>query len=260
MQPHRKTGGPIGRVVRLHYPNRASVGKRRLPHKELGFIYKGQPVDSESITSVQVCIWNAGTKSIKDGDVLEPLRLVMPTGVPILSIRVKKTARPVCGFERLDNQEDYKLGTCRLKWRILEPGDGPVLQIIYAGSARQGPTLEGAVEGQRDGIVVEHYSLNFSGTAIEDYIPMTRLRPIIGLVLLTLLLFFIAIVSHQRTEAVRKLTEEKAAAEKQLAQLRKKTVPVSPFFWILFAGALLCLFGVVTLVISSARVGPPFGW
>ena|ERR1700682_1554349 len=71
--------------------------------KELGFIYKGKPVDSGSITSVQVSIWNAGTRSIRDSEVLEPFRLVMPDGAAVLSARVKKTTRPICGFERLDN-------------------------------------------------------------------------------------------------------------------------------------------------------------
>jgi hypothetical protein len=59
--------------------------------KDLGFIYKGKPLDSGSITSVQVSIWNAGTRSIRDSDVLDPLRLVMPDGSAILSVRVKKT-------------------------------------------------------------------------------------------------------------------------------------------------------------------------
>ena len=87
--------------------------------KELGFIYKGKPVDSESITSIQVSIWNAGTRSILGSDVLDPFLLVMPDRSAILSVRVKKTSRPICGFELIDNQEDYKSGTCRLKWRIL---------------------------------------------------------------------------------------------------------------------------------------------
>src|SRR5437773_2445262 len=82
--------------------------------KELSFIDNGKPVNSESITSVQVCIWNAGTRSIRDSDVLDPFRLVMPDGAAILSVRVKKTARPICGFESLDNQEDYNSGKCYL--------------------------------------------------------------------------------------------------------------------------------------------------
>jgi hypothetical protein len=51
--------------------------------KDLGFVYKGKPVDSDSVTSVQVCVWNAGTGSIKE--VLEQIRLVMPDGSAILT-------------------------------------------------------------------------------------------------------------------------------------------------------------------------------
>lgn len=228
--------------------------------KELGFIYKGKPVESESITSVQVSIWNAGTRSIRDSDVLEPFRLVLPDGAAILSARVKKTTRPICGFEILDNQADYKSGICHLKWRILEPGDGAVLQIIYAGSGRHDPTLEGAVEGQRDGIVVEQYNLKVSRTAIEDSIPMSRAGPIFGLLLVAGLLFFIAIRSHAKTEAAKQLAKEKAAAAKHLAELQKRRVPLSPLFWLLFAVALVCFLCAFALLLSSRHYGPPFGW
>jgi hypothetical protein len=228
--------------------------------KELGFIYKGKPVNSECITSVQVCIWNAGTRSIRDSDVLDPFRLVMPDGAAILSVRVKKTARPICGFECLDNQEDYLSGTCHVKWRILEPGDGAVLQIIYAGSARQDPKLVGALEGQRDGIVVEQYNLNYRRTAIEDFVPMSRLRPIMGFLLIALLLFFFAIRTHGRTPAAKELAKAKREAAKHLADLQKKTVPASPLFWLLFSVACVCLAIAAVLLISGARVGPPFGW
>ena len=66
--------------------------------KELGFVYEGKPVDSASISAVQVSIWNAGTRSIRDSDILDPFRLVMPDGAAILSVRIKKTTRPICGF------------------------------------------------------------------------------------------------------------------------------------------------------------------
>ena len=230
--------------------------------KELGFIYKGKPVDSESITSVQVSIWNAGTRSIRDSDVLDPFRLVMPDGSAILSVRVKKTGRPICGFERLDNQEDYKSGTCRLKWLILEPGDGVVLQIIYAGSARRDPTLEGVVEGQRDGVVVEQYDLTFDRTTIlPSKISITRLGSVLVLFLVAILLMFIATRIHAKTEAAKKLAEEKAEAEKHLAELRKRTVPPPPVFWIPIAGAFVCLLGALALVFFwGSPPGPPFGW
>jgi hypothetical protein len=228
--------------------------------KELGFIYKGKPVDSDSITSVQVSIWNAGTRSIRDRDVLDPFRLVLPDGAAILSARVKKTTRPICGFELLDNQEDYKSGTCHIRWRILEPSDGAVVQIIYAGSARHDPKLEGTVEGQRDGVVVEQYNLNVSRTGIEDVIPMSRVEPFVGLMLIAFLLFFIAFRTHAKTEAFKKLSQEKAAVARQLAELQKRTVPASPLFWLLSAGAFICFLGALALLISGGRYGPPFGW
>jgi hypothetical protein len=228
--------------------------------KELGFIYKGKLVESESISSVQVSIWNAGTRSIRDSDVLDPFRLEMPDGAAILSVRVKKTSRPICGFELVDNQEDYKSGTCRLKWRILEPGDGAVIQIIYAGSAHSDPKLEGAVEGQQDGIVVEQYSLSYDRAAIETNIGMTRLGGIGVLVLIGLLLFFVAFRIYGKTEAARKLAQEKAAAEKHLAELRKRTVPAPPVIWIPLVGALVFFLGALVLLLFGSSTGPPFGW
>ncbi len=228
--------------------------------KELGFIYSGKPIDSESITSVQVSIWNAGTRSIRDTDVLDSIRLVTPDGSAILSARVKKTSRPICGIERLDDREDYKSGTCRLKWRILEPGDGAVLQIIYAGSARRDPTLEGAVEGQRDGVVVEKYNLTYDRTSIVPSISMTRLGPPLVLTLVSVLLVFIA-SRISKTEAARKLDEEKAEAAKHLAELRKRTVRPPPVFWIPLRARLFCVLGALALLpFVGSSPGPPFGW
>jgi len=238
--------------------------------KELGFIYNGKPLDAESITSVQVAIWNAGTRSIRNSDVLDPFRLVMPDGAPILSVRIKKTGRPICGFERLDNKDDYKSGICRLKWIILEPSDGVVLQIIYAGSARRDPTLEGVVEGQKDGVVVEKfnlvekYKLNLDGKTIATSNPnisMTQFGLIVVLILTGVLLMFITTRILAKTEAAKKIAQETAEAEKLLAELRKRTVPPPPFFWLPFAGALLFIFGAIALLFffSSLHV-PPFGW
>jgi hypothetical protein len=230
--------------------------------KELGFIYKGKPIDSESIASVQVAIWNAGTRTIRDSDVLDPFRLVMPDGSAILSVRAKKTSRPISGFEILGNQEDYKAGICRLKWRILEPGDGAVIQIIYAGSARRDPTLNGALEGQRQGIVVEQYDLTFDRTTIlHSRISLARLGWISFLIAVAVLLALIANRILARTEAAKKLAEETAAAEKHVAELRKRTVRPPPVFWIMFACVLLFVFGAVVLLLHvGSPPGPPFGW
>jgi hypothetical protein len=230
--------------------------------KELGFIYKGKPIESESITSVQVSIWNAGTRSIRESDVLDPFRLAMPDGSAILSVRAKKTSRPISGFEILGNQEDYKSGICPLKWRILEPGDGAVIQIIYAGGARRDPTLVGAVEGQRNGIVVEQYDLTLDRTTIlPSRISFTRLGGILFLIAVAVLLILIGRRIDARTEAAKQLAKEKTAAERHLAELRKRTVRPPPVFWALFACVLLFLLGALALLLHlGSPPGPPFGW
>jgi hypothetical protein len=185
----------------------------------------------------------------------------MPDGAPILSVRVKKTGRPICGFERLDNKEDYKSGICRLKWLILEPGDGVVLQIIYAGSARRDPTLEGVVEGQRDGVVVEQYNLTLDRTAITISHSLASLGLVFALILVGILLMFIATGILAKTEAAKKISEAKAEAEKHLAELRKRYVPPPPVFWVTFLGFLLCIVGAIALLFFlGSRPGPPFGW
>lgn len=228
--------------------------------KELGFIYKGKPIESEGITSVQVSIWNAGTRSIRDSDVLDPFRLVMPDRSAILSVRAKKTSRPISGFEVLGDQEDYKSGICRLKWRILEPGDGAVLQIIYAGVARRDPTLEGAVEGQKGGILVEQYDVNLDKKTISPTISMVRLIAILALIAISVLLILIAKKMQTMTTVGKQMAEEMAEAEKHLAELRRKTGPMTPASWILILFAVVVLLGGLWVLVVRLSTGPPFGW
>jgi hypothetical protein len=232
--------------------------------KELGFIYAGKPIESESITSVQVAIWNAGNRSIRDSDVLEPIRLVMPEGSAILTVRVKKTTRQICGFDCVDDREDYKSGICRLKWRILEPSDGAVLQIIYAGNASHNPRLEGTVEGQRNGVVVERFDLALDReSAAPSIITLPLLLWILVPLFAVCLLLVVAGKVSAKTEAARHLAKERAVAEKRLAELRKKTVPQPPLFWVVIYAAIACLLIIpvaVAVTLFSTRNGPPFGW
>jgi hypothetical protein len=228
--------------------------------KDLGFIYKGKPLDSESITSVEVSIWNAGTKSIRSGDVLDPFRLMMPDGSAILSVRIKKISRAICGFELLGNQNDYKSGTCRLKWQILEPEDGVDLQIIYAGNARRDPKLEGVLEGQPNGIVVQAYNLIANGTQIQDSnIPWSRFWSFLVILVIGICLLVIPMRIHAKTEAVKRWYQERNVAAKQLSDLQKRTVPAPLWMWALNAVGFLLIVTAI-LVLLTSRPGPPFGW
>jgi hypothetical protein len=228
--------------------------------KELGFVYQGKLVDSASITAVQVAIWNAGTKSIRETDVLEPFHLVMPDAAAILSVRVKKMSRPICGFEFVNNQTDYVSGKCLLKWRILEPDDGVVLQVIYAGSARHDPTLEGVVEGQKAGIVVEHYDINHENQTITSQIPPFRVAGIVILVIVCVSLIMFAKSLQTKTPVGKQMAVEIAVAEKELARLKKIAGPMPAISWLIILVAIVLLVGGLLAMLYGLALGPPFGW
>ena len=228
--------------------------------KELGFVYQGKLVDSASITAVQLAIWNTGTKSIRDTDVLEPFHLVMPDGAAILSVRVKKISRPICGFEFVNNQTDYVSGKCLLKWRILEPDDGVVLQVIYAGSARHDPTLEGVVEGQKAGIVVEHYDINRENQTITSQIPPFRVAGIVILAIVCVSLMMFAKSLQAKTPVGKQMAVEIAVAEKELARLKKMAGPMPAISWLIILIAVVLLAGGLLAFLYGLPKGPPFGW
>lgn len=226
--------------------------------KKLGFVYEGKPIESEAITSVQVSIWNAGTRSISGDEILDPVRLVMPDGASILSVIAKKTSRPIAGFEILGNQDDYRTGTCRLKWRILEPGDGAVFQIIYVGSASRDPNLEGIIEGQKGGILVERFAAG-PNRSISPAVTGRYLTMVLSLGLGFVLLIWIASRIQNKTAAGKRLIEERVEAERHLAKIRRKRVPITLASGILLFVAFFGLVGSLWFLLSRPA-GPPFGW
>jgi hypothetical protein len=228
--------------------------------KELGFVYQGKLVDSASITAVQLAIWNTGTKSIRDTDVLEPFHLVMPDGAAILSVRVKKMSRPICGFEFVNNHTDYVSGKCLLKWRILEPDDGVVLQVIYTGSARHDPTLEGVVEGQKNGIVVEHYDIGQDKQTVTSQISSYRVGGIVLILIVFALLMTFAKSLQTKTPVGKQMAVEIAVAEKELARLKKMAGPMPAISWLIILVAIVLLVGGLLVMLYGLAKGPPFGW
>ncbi len=132
------------------------------------FFHRGKPVESNTVTAVQVAIWNEGTKSIRATDMLERAVLTMPPGVRILSAKIKTASRDVCRFRLHDDSEgDMAQGILGLSWHVLEPNDGAVVQLIYAGAADQQPRLKGVVEGQRAVIEIPYQKPERASSAVR---------------------------------------------------------------------------------------------
>jgi hypothetical protein len=104
-------------------------------------------VSGTEVVATQVSFWNAGNKAIKGDQVLEPVRISFNPQVHILRASVTRMSRSLTGFT-IANEGGTETGL-ELKWRILEPGDGGVIQIVFAGLYNSTLTVNGAVEEQR---------------------------------------------------------------------------------------------------------------
>jgi hypothetical protein len=106
-------------------------------------LHDNKPV-TRDITAVQITIWNRGNLSIRRDNVLEPIR-IKTKDAPILEATIRKKTREVTGFAVDSNERDK--GQVSLSWTILEPGDGAVVQLIFAGNAQTEVLASGIVEG-----------------------------------------------------------------------------------------------------------------
>lgn len=112
---------------------------------KISVAYDGRAVTSD-VTATQVAIWNAGKTSIRSENILEPVVIRTSDKCRILEATVRESSRRLCDIE-LDTSDCAK-GELRVLWKILEKGDGALIQIVYEGSPEI--QLEGSaiIEGQ----------------------------------------------------------------------------------------------------------------
>jgi hypothetical protein len=119
------------------------VSKEQL--SDLRVFYRDRQV--EDVTIAQIAVWNQGNDSIKMGNVLDEVRIVIQPAKPILRVAIIKTSRPVIAF--VCDEGRLEKGVVPLSWKILEQGDGALVQLVYAGAPDAQVALEGTIEGQR---------------------------------------------------------------------------------------------------------------
>src|ERR1041385_2988053 len=111
---------------------RQSIVSVRDEGSHLEVHYNGKQV-SNDITALQLEVWNEGNKSIKGGDaikgagdVLSPLEFTFASTNKILEARQIKVSRPL--VNSIVVPDKFSSGVAGVKWDILEPGDGFVVQ------------------------------------------------------------------------------------------------------------------------------------
>jgi hypothetical protein len=107
----------------------------------------GDSVIKDRIMAVNVAVWNAGNEAIRTDNVLENVSLSLDPPGEVLEARIRQTKRDVSHFSV--GREGWERGNVPLSWKILEDGDGAVIQVIYVGEKFATVKLNGTIEGQR---------------------------------------------------------------------------------------------------------------
>jgi hypothetical protein len=103
---------------------------------------KDQTVRGKDVFAVQLAIWNGGNQSIRPEHVLEPIVFRPPSGTEILEAKVLRSTRPVCGVDAtIDSGRE-----ARVHWKILEPNDGAVIQLLLIGEQTTSLPVAGVIE------------------------------------------------------------------------------------------------------------------
>ena len=112
---------------------------------KLAISYEGKPITSD-ITAVQIAIWNAGKKAVRPEQILNPITISVEGKHRILEAQIQRSTREVCKPTlQTDLLSDGKLG---INWRILEPKDGLLVQVIYEGPEKTPLTIQTVIEEQ----------------------------------------------------------------------------------------------------------------
>ena len=121
-----------------------SVVFRAGQSSQLRVTSRGKPVTSD-VTAAQVIFWNAGRRSIRAETILQPFTVSLPKNFEILDARLAMVSRPLIDLTARQLNDH----SVEVRWRLIERGDGGVLQLTYAGAGKAPISCAGVVEGQR---------------------------------------------------------------------------------------------------------------
>jgi hypothetical protein len=110
---------------------------------EITVLYKGKPIKGD-LSAAQIMVGNSGQEGIEAGDIAVPIALVI-SNAEILECSFGRPALQGTEFTLSTNLPANRLN---MQWKLLEKGDNPVIQIVYAGNRDAAITLEGRIKGQ----------------------------------------------------------------------------------------------------------------
>lgn len=213
----------------------------------LTVLYDNSRIDSD-ITAAQLAIWNAGKKGIKPENILEPIVISTPKGQAILEASVRKVTRQVVGLKL--NLNSLREGRLPVSWRILEQGDGAVIQVIYAGGFDVQLKVSGTVEGQGEPMqfhpslvnIREGHPFGFLGEKISGWGGLA-----LGIMVIIMLIF------RRKMMQIHTLPKRFAFIEKTMDKVFLNR-------WMLIIIAIIYLVPSIYILVIWVPPGPPFGF
>jgi hypothetical protein len=127
------------RVLERSYP---------VVQQDLTIAYRGQPISR--LTSTVIVVWNAGRKTIQQGDLVEkdPLRFEWDDDAQILDVRIARVSREAIDF-RVSRLPE-KASALAYSFDFLDQRDGARIVVLHTGKSLK-PRLAGSVRGLRAG-------------------------------------------------------------------------------------------------------------
>lgn len=215
----------------------------------LSVTYNGKPVMSD-ITATQIAIWNAGTKAIRSDDVLEPITLKIDAMTPILEAKVRYVTREVITFRV--GQVESEVSELPVNFLILEPGDGAIVQLIYAGKPGVQIAMSGVLIGQKSIYKAKLLSTKKN----EKYTPSSTVKRIAQLSGTLALGVFVLVILAALTLSASYYNLVKLKSSTTRKGIRRLTGSA------LLAIGVACLVLIVFLLLDamSYSLGPPFNF
>ena len=114
--------------------------------EEIQILYRGEQI--RKVTRTDIIFWNDGRQSIRNGDVVGPVQVVLPEEIRLLKSKVVRRTAHAVEFETADippNRVEFN-------FKHLGHQDGARIEIFHTGEASSKITMTGTVADAPGGI------------------------------------------------------------------------------------------------------------
>jgi hypothetical protein len=125
------------------------VSPEKLPSSGLTLLDSEGKKVNRDVYSVEGFLWNSGTETILGSDVIMPLVVTIPSSVRLLDAQPLYTSRPELTQARFRVDKTADIAALRFDFRVLEPGEGLTISILFEGPKDAEFVVSGGVTGIR---------------------------------------------------------------------------------------------------------------